>query len=716
MPRPTLAGRRFSFGASLLLVAALALTPWSPLRPAVAQAASTTKVQVGAEVLSATGNVAVTLPAASTAGNLLVAVVLNGGGTSSLPFSGPTGWVFAVGFWRSGMGRGEIWYYANNPGGVTSAAFTSSSTSIGALGEMSEWSGAAASGVLDTTGTTTVAGATSMTVSTSASTTVSGDLGITAFGTTVSETSFTAGSGWTHLYSDAGNRAGASYKQALPVATASDQETAAPNSAGWLGVIATFKPVQVPGPVTGLSATAGADRATISWTAPVTGGPVSSYVITALSGGAIARNMTAVPGTTTTVTMTGLAGGTAYKFSVFGVNSAGSGATTTTASSVTPTGATHPYTYSVLSDSPTFYYRLDESGGTSALDSSGNGSAGTEMASPTQGSAGQLATDTDTGLALNGSSQYVYGNTSYVNPTTFSIEAWFKTTTASGGRIVGFGSLQTGNSANYDRQIYMSNAGQLYFGVRAGAVKTINSAAAYNNGSAHHVVATLSSAGMFLYVDGSQVASDSTTTTAQNYTGYWRAGEDNLATWTNAPTSYYFNGTIDEVAVYPAALSLQRVQVHYCGGANSNCLSITLPSAVGFPGLTIDGNDHTVTATAAFDVVDNTGGDGWKVTGTSTLFASGSHSLASTAATVGSSPTTSCDAGFTCTLPTNSVSYPYTLPAGGSPPTATNLFNAVPNTGQGHATATLTFTLTVPGNAYAGSYASVWTFSVVSGP
>jgi hypothetical protein len=357
---------------------------------------------------------------------------------------------------------------------------------------------------------------------------VSGELGVTVFGTSAAEASFTAGSGWAHLYSDGANGQVSDYHLGLPIAIASEIETASATSTSWAGVISTFEPVAVPGPVTGLSATAGSQQATISWTAPSTGGAVVTYVITALSGGVTARNTTAVPGASTSVTMTGLAGGTAYKFSVYGTNATGSGTTATTASSVTVTGGTHPYATAVLNDSPTFYYRVDETSGATVLDSSGSGRTGTEVAAPTQGSAGLLSTDADAGVAFNGSSQYAYTSASYVNPTIFTIEAWFKTTTASGGKIVGFGTAQIGNSGTYDRHIYMSNSGQVYFGVYPGSVKTINSAASYNNGAPHHVVATLSSAGMFLFVDGSQVASDPTTTTAQNYTGFWRVGDDNV--------------------------------------------------------------------------------------------------------------------------------------------------------------------------------------------
>jgi hypothetical protein len=63
------------------------------------------------------------------------------------------------------------------------------------------------------------------------------------------------------------------------------------------------------------------------------------------------------------------------------------------------------------------------------------------------------------------------------------------------------------------------------------------------------------------------------------------------------------------------------------------------------------------------------------------------------------------------------VSYPYSLPAGATTaPTATKLFNAPLGSGMGDQTVTPTWTLAIPANAYAGSYTSTWTLSLVSGP
>jgi hypothetical protein len=72
---------------------------------------------------------------------------------------------------------------------------------------------------------------------------------------------------------------------------------------------------------------------------------------------------------------------------------------------------------------------------------------------------------------------------------------------------------------------------------------------------------------MRLYVDGALVASN-TTKTNQVFKGYWHVGGDNLVSWPGAPTSYAFNGTLDETAIYNTALSAAQVSTHF-GAADS---------------------------------------------------------------------------------------------------------------------------------------------------
>lgn len=145
----------------------------------------------------------------------------------------------------------------------------------------------------------------------------------------------------------------------------------------------------------------------------------------------------------------------------------------------------------------------------------------------------------------------------------------------------------------------------------------------------------------------------------------------------------------------------------------------TTPGSVTFPATTLNGQDKTVTASQPLDIADATGsGSGWNITATSTLFKSGTYFLPAGATTIGTAPNApSCDTNVTCTPGgSTTVSYPYTLPAAASAPTATKVFNAPARTGMGDQTVTPTWRLGIPANAYAGNYTSTWTLSLVSGP
>ncbi|MFA6057553.1 MAG: T9SS type A sorting domain-containing protein [Taibaiella sp.] len=196
--------------------------------------------------------------------------------------------------------------------------------------------------------------------------------------------------------------------------------------------------------------------------------------------------------------------------------------------------------------------------------------------------------------SFNGSSQYVSTSNSYFDPNSYSMSVWFKTTTASGGLLMGFGSSQTGLSLNYDRNLYMNNAGQIYFGSNptGGNATAINSALSYNDNNWHLATATISAtAGMILYIDGVQAATNAAITSSQNFTGYWRVGFDNVQWWPSAPTSNYFNGTLDDALVYHSALTPAEVATLYnapdgagsnapiCAGTSLNLTATTVASS-----------------------------------------------------------------------------------------------------------------------------------------
>jgi hypothetical protein len=240
--------------------------------------------------------------------------------------------------------------------------------------------------------------------------------------------------------------------------------------------------------------------------------------------------------------------------------------TTTTGSITTPTSFSCASAMAVLN--PYLWYRMDESSSyaTAAADSSGNGRTGV------YGSGGKTTTtskpcshDTGRAMTFDGSSGYLSSPAvSGGAPNTFSLFVWFRTSTTSGGKLIGFGSAQTGQSPNYDRHLYMTDAGRLSFGVYSSGNKVISSTSTYNDSYWHLGVATMSTAGMRLYVDGRQVASDPSTTTGEtSSTSYVRVAFDNLTFWENKPTSAYFSGSLDDSAYFTSALTATQVQTLY---------------------------------------------------------------------------------------------------------------------------------------------------------
>ncbi|HWB22173.1 MAG TPA: WxL domain-containing protein [Gaiellaceae bacterium] len=131
---------------------------------------------------------------------------------------------------------------------------------------------------------------------------------------------------------------------------------------------------------------------------------------------------------------------------------------------------------------------------------------------------------------------------------------------------------------------------------------------------------------------------------------------------------------------------------------------------------TLDGTDQAVNYTLPLTMTDARGtGTGWNLTITSTTFTTGTHTLATSASSI-ASVASACVAGGTCTNPASSISYPLTVPAAATAPTAVKLFNAAANSGLGRFTITPSINVTIPGNSYAGSYTSTLTIAAVSGP
>jgi alpha-tubulin suppressor-like RCC1 family protein len=162
-------------------------------------------------------------------------------------------------------------------------------------------------------------------------------------------------------------------------------------------------------------------------------------------------------------------------------------------------------------------------------------------------------------------------------------------------------------------------------------------------------------------------------------------------------------------------------------------LSLTSPVSLTWS-FTDNGIDQQAVDPNAADklltVADNTGtGAGWHITVTGTTFTNGPNTLpdvgtiyftGSTAFLASTAPTATCVGS--CTLPTDTTSYPVAINTSPSLPTAYTVYDTSAGTGKGTMTIggsaahTIGWWLELPAMAYAGTYASTVTLQIVSGP
>ncbi len=218
-----------------------------------------------------------------------------------------------------------------------------------------------------------------------------------------------------------------------------------------------------------------------------------------------------------------------------------------------------PYANVVGGDAPGGYWRLDERSGPTAADSSRSRSNGGRYAGARPGAAGLLTTTPDTAAAFSGRDQSVtVPSSASLSPgTNLSVEAWVKPAALPRpGRAVAI-------AAKTDAYALQLLGPTLEFTViQSGARRRVQAAGAVSVGNVAHVVGTYNGVTQRLYVNGALVASSArhgavSTSGAGFHVGSWDG------------SSQFFHGTIDEVAVYPRALSAAHVANHYRAGSTA---------------------------------------------------------------------------------------------------------------------------------------------------
>ena len=228
----------------------------------------------------------------------------------------------------------------------------------------------------------------------------------------------------------------------------------------------------------------------------------------------------------------------------------------------------------VLADSPSQYWPLQSASATTNLPAivklseiSTNSNFGTP-----EGGVSQL----DTGPMSGGGSMYFDGaSNAYVEtatsnsalPSSFSLAAWFRAPKglSTGGGIMSLDSSQAGGGSAHDPVVWMDNSGKIVVGTYPSSQQPATSSATYNDGNWHFLVATVSSGGLKLYIDGSLVTTNTSGTGGGTSGGYWLIGYSNEATWSDGPSDLYWTGDIAHAAYFATALSASQISTLYGG-------------------------------------------------------------------------------------------------------------------------------------------------------
>jgi uncharacterized repeat protein (TIGR01451 family) len=193
---------------------------------------------------------------------------------------------------------------------------------------------------------------------------------------------------------------------------------------------------------------------------------------------------------------------------------------------------------------------FDEGTGTRVNDASGNGYAGliydARWAEGISGSA----------LEFNGVSSYVDLGNPQITVPRGSIEAWiFPRDVRCCQQIISVRDTSLQNTL----QVYLTSLPGLGFAIDTNGKRTISIQSILTPNTWHHVVINHDGTTTNIYIDARQQPVEGSSAWFDDIRG---ANEYAIGRMRSTP-EYYFNGRIDEVAIYSRPLSLGEVQAHY---------------------------------------------------------------------------------------------------------------------------------------------------------
>ncbi len=207
------------------------------------------------------------------------------------------------------------------------------------------------------------------------------------------------------------------------------------------------------------------------------------------------------------------------------------------------------YAKEVLADSPLVYYRLDETTGSIAFDSSGHGQNGAYESSTVLGVSGALDGDPDGAISTSGVALTASAATLPSGQAERTLEVWFKS--QGGGGVISYGNFV----------VALDNC----------CAVSINDAAEYRtvsvpdwrDGAWHLLDVTTQGTTATVYVDGQQWGSVILPNLSTTVASPFALGQSDVNFGT-------FSGSLDEAAVYGKALSPERIEAHWTRGASKS--------------------------------------------------------------------------------------------------------------------------------------------------
>jgi hypothetical protein len=192
-----------------------------------------------------------------------------------------------------------------------------------------------------------------------------------------------------------------------------------------------------------------------------------------------------------------------------------------------------------------------------------------------------------TGIALDGSTGWFESTSPYSTPGSFTLFAWFKAAPGASGTIFSLSSSQfdTG-SPDSDFNLWIDGSGKLVWGIvtlsalGAHVPSEVTSTSTVADGSWHLAAATFAGLSSNLYLDGTAQGSVPVLNGLAGESGWYPSigwGSEGAPTWSDAPPSAFFAGSLAMVSLSPSAASAAQIAA-LAGSASANAYESALSS------------------------------------------------------------------------------------------------------------------------------------------